>query len=1116
MNRTLLSLILLFIRLSCYSQKEWDNWYNSGQALLSFQSGQPQVITNYITPKDGWSYYYWGDPGISYADPVSGKMKFIVSNHLVFGPDYEAYKDADILRSCDGDEFSYHIIPFHNDADKFYILQFQSVTADLLAQETGLQVRCPNAIGLGYSIIDLSKNNGNGTLTLTNQQVVSRLTGQMTTVRHANGKDVWVIVHPYGSNQFFAYLVTDAGFQNPVISNAGPVINAGSESTYGTLTSSHDGKLLAGYSRAVQNNVQLFDFDNASGRISNYRTLPSDSYIYKLQFSPDDSKLYSINNDFLSQYDFNQPDVASSLTKIYRNPYDYLFDMQLAPDGKIYISKTSTLGANNYHEFTAAIECPDLPQYACNFNERALSFVNSCFPDLINDFIHDPKAMPVTKFNIGNDTAVCFGSLTLTAPDGWESYRWNTGATTKKITVTKPGVYYVLTGNTGFSCPEGYGYINVADAAIKLNLGNDTLLCPGNAYSLHVDDTYSDIRWQNGSNTRDSLITANGSYIISAHDSNGCPTKDTISIYFKTNLKAQFDGSDTTLCNNESLKLVLVPRQSSSTNATYEWQDGSTADNFIVTKSGTYWGTVNYDGCSASDTIRVSYVSAEAVNLGNDTSLCEGDSLLLKSNINNAGFLWSTGATSPSIYVNNTGDYWLRVNNASCTVTDTIHVTFNNKPVFSLGNDTSLCDKQTLLLHPAQTGNYLWQDGTTANNYTISNAGWYWLHLTQNGCTASDSISVTYKPLPTVNLGDDTGFCEGGALTLDAYNASINSYYWQDNSTQPNYLVTKAGTYFVQVTGFNNCLNSDTISITVTQPPAFSLGADTVLCDGATLNYNFNIAGASYLWNDGSAAGQYSINTAGDYWLTVIQSGCSRNDTIHVDYKPSPIVNLGNDTTLCEGTSYLLNAFNAGASYVWQDNSTQPAYTVFKPGTYYVQVNLNGCINADTALVYYKTKPVFSLGDDSLICPGVPLTLSAATPGARSYKWQDGSTADHYIAATAGLYSVQVTNECGTATRSINVTNALCELEMPDAFTPNNDGVNDKFGVKYPQFIKAFHIIIYNRWGSKVFETTDPYLKWDGTVKSIPQNIGSYVWMIDFTDNNNKQQTAHGMVTLLR
>jgi len=1119
LKKALFTFIAYIIFCTCHAQKEWSNWYNSGTSLLSFSSGHAQHVTDFIqpvpSPTDFYNYYFWNQSGISYSDPVTGKMKFIVSNHLVFGPNYEAYADVEFLRSCEGDEFSYHIIPFQNNPDEFYIVQFQSITADLVAQEMHLQVRCPNAIGLGYSIIDLSKNNGNGTLTTVNQQVTSGLTGQMTMVRHANGKDVWVIVHPYNSDEYESFLVTDAGFQAPVVSRAGPMINGGSQSTYGTFTASHNGKILAGCTSVDVNHVQLFDFDNATGKISNYRRLKSDNNIGKLQFSPDDSKLYYINYDYLCQYDFNQPDINSSLTRIYQSPYDYLFDMQLAPDGKIYISKTSTTGSVDYAEFTATINCPDLPQYACNFNERAFNFVNTCFPDLINDFIHDPKADPVTKFDIGKDTAVCFGSLTLTAPEDWESYKWNTGETTKKITVTKPGIYYVLTGSTGFSCPQGYGYINVTDAAIKLNLGTDTLLCPNTSYDLHINDDYSNILWQNGSNTRDSVITTGNSYIISTNDKNGCFTSDTIVVSFKYDPQANF-GNDTTLCNDEKLKLQLSPETNFYTHPVYTWQDGSADQTYTVSEPGKYWGKVTYDGCTVSDTINVSYVNGQEVYLGNDTTLCQGDSLLLQPNTVNAMYLWSTGAVTGSIYVNKTGNYSLKVTNGSCTLSDTIHVTFNNKPVFSLGNDTSLCVNQPIVLGTNLNGSYLWQDSSAANTFKPAASGLYWLMLTQNGCTVSDSINVNFKDLPVVNLGNDTGFCSGKSLQLNAYNSFINTYRWQDNSDQPGYLVTEPGQYYVFVSGNNGCTNSDTINIKVNQPPVFTLGADTTLCDKQTLSYNFNINNAGYLWNDGTKTNSYTIQQPGTYRLSVSQQGCSSSDTISVSYKPLPGVNLGNDTSFCDGTNYTLDAYNNGATYVWQDGNTHPTYTVSKQGNYFVIVDLNGCRNSDTVAVNYISKPVFSLGADTTICPGETLTLNPKVTGGINYKWQDGTTANHYTVPGEGLYSLQVSNDCGTTKDEISISLAPCSLQMPSAFTPNGDGLNDVFKVKYPGFIKQFNMVIYNRWGAKVFETNDPGKGWNGLVNGIPQNIGSYVWIINLTDFNNKTQRANGMVTLLK
>lgn len=508
-------------------------------------------------------------------------------------------------------------------------------------------------------------------------------------------------------------------------------------------------------------------------------------------------------------------------------------------------------------------------------------------------------------------------------------------------------------------------------------------------------------------------------------------------------------GNDTIICNNSTIKL-----NAGAGFKTYTWQDNSTDSIFAVTAPGKYYVTVtDYCGGTAADTVNIQSPNL-SFNLTNDTSKCNGDSVVLTATAGYNNYQWSPA-------------YFLSANGDSATV------------------------------KPAVTTRYYVQAEM------------------QRGCTVSDSVLITVITTPSINLGNDTSICAGESVTLNAGNG-FETYSWNTGENSETITVASKGAYYVTAYK-NSCFSTDTLEIlNVSAPPYFSLGNDTALCPMAHLDYNFNIDNAKYQWSDGSFSNTNIIRQPGTYWLTVIQNGCAASDTVLVNSKPGPVVFLGNDTTLCSGTTLLLSAYNDNATYLWQDNSILPTYSVTQQGMYYAIAMLNNCTAADTINVYYKTTPVFSLGSDSLICPGVPLTLSAATPGALSYKWQDRSTADHYIASTPGLYSVQVTNECGTTTEAINITNALCVLEMPDAFTPNRDGKNDKFGVKYPQFIKSFHMTIYNRWGNKIFETKNPYEKWDGTLNSYPQNIGSYVWIIEFTDNNNKQQTAHGMVTLLR
>ena len=98
--------------------------------------------------------------------------------------------------------------------------------------------------------------------------------------------------------------------------------------------------------------------------------------------------------------------------------------------------------------------------------------------------------------------------------------------------------------------------------------------------------------------------------------------------------------------------------------------------------------------------------------------------------------------------------------------------------------------------------------------------------------------------------------------------------------------------------------------------------------------------------------------------MTVTVNGCSDADTVIVSFTPAPLVNLGADTTLCAGLSVTLNAAVSGGTYLWQDNSSAPTFTVTQAGTYYVQVTANNCSTSDTVSVSYTPLPAVSLGND--------------------------------------------------------------------------------------------------------------------------------------------------------
>jgi gliding motility-associated-like protein len=115
------------------------------------------------------------------------------------------------------------------------------------------------------------------------------------------------------------------------------------------------------------------------------------------------------------------------------------------------------------------------------------------------------------------------------------------------------------------------------------------------------------------------------------------------------------------------------------------------------------------------------------------------------------------------------------------------------------------------------------------------------------------------------------------------------------------------------------------------------------------------------------------------------------------------------------------------------------------------------------------------------------------------------------------MYSVLVTNNCGSAIDQILIKEKICDIYFPSAFTPNNDGKNDLFKVLGAHAISDYHLTVYNRWGQKIFETTDYTKGWDGLVNGKLQNTGFFVWHSEFKNAGNPNKILmKGTVLLIK
>ena len=284
----------------------------------------------------------------------------------------------------------------------------------------------------------------------------------------------------------------------------------------------------------------------------------------------------------------------------------------------------------------------------------------------------------------------------------------------------------------------------------------------------------------------------------------------------------------------------------------------------------------------------------------------------------------------------------------------------------------------------------------------------------------NNGTNFTINPLPKVNLGNDTTICVGSSLTLTATNTS-STYLWNTGATTATISASTAGTYSVRVT--NSCgITRDTIIIQQRQLPSVNLGADKSICINSATTLDAGTNAATYLWSTGAVSQQISAVIPGTYSVTVSNSCGNATDNIVITNKPATVVNLGNDQGLCSGGSIVLNAGNAGATYLWSNGSTTQSITVTTPANYSVDVNAGCGVVSDQISIYNGTFTV-NAGVDKSICTGGSTTLTAT--GATGYTWSTSQTTSSInVSPTANTtYTVTATNiyNC-TSTDQVVVT----------------------------------------------------------------------------------------------
>ena len=432
----------------------------------------------------------------------------------------------------------------------------------------------------------------------------------------------------------------------------------------------------------------------------------------------------------------------------------------------------------------------------------------------------------------------------------------------------------------------------------------------------------------------------------------------------------------------------------------------------------------------------------------NDLSLCPGQTTLLsvasKPNVSYQWLLNGTAlpnATNNVLTANQSGSYSVKVTNATLSCIDTTAnsvVTSVAAPVVSAGTDQTVCGGTIVTLTATGASNFIWNNGAssailTVSTPTTSSVNTYIVSGSDaaTGCSDADTVQVIVNGLPQINAGADFSVCSNELVTLTATGGS--TYIWSGNVVNgQSFQLNQTNTFTVTGTDVNGCVNTDQITLNLLVAPTLSLGNDTTICRDLSplvLSPNVNQTGLTFLWNNGATQKDLNVLNSGLYFVTATnQAGCSDEDTIQVVINELPLVDLGQNLSVCSNempATLSVNSNSTQLTYLWSSSQTTQEIQANQAGTYSVTVtDVNGCESTDQILVQTLVSPNVNAGNDLTVCAtDFPVTINATGNGI-SIVWSNGATSPSTSVSTAGSYVVTTTAQNGCQNSDTVIVNS--------------------------------------------------------------------------------------------
>ena len=488
-----------------------------------------------------------------------------------------------------------------------------------------------------------------------------------------------------------------------------------------------------------------------------------------------------------------------------------------------------------------------------------------------------------------------------------------------------------------------------------------------------------------------------------------------------------------------------------STNApvtlTYAWTNGifGSTQSVNPTSNTTYTCAATYGLGVVTSSYTLAISNPQASITSATTTLCQGDSLLLTAN-SGSSYLWSNGATTQSIYVNDASTYSVSVTNTDNCIANSnaITPTVNPTPyaLIDANGVTTFCEGNSVDLSSTDSDYYLWNNGSTAPTVTITQSDTLQVTLTNNfNCSStSNSIVVTVNPKPIAQYFTDgpLTFCEGNGVHLIA---SGGTPLWNNAISSDTLYVSSADSTVLYITNNFGCSDTTWAITEVWNLPLVSAQADTAVCISTNnLVFQATPAGGSWIGN-GVSNNAYTPSAIGDTELTYTYTdgnGCINVDSllVHVtDYTP---VSVGNDLDMCLPISNVdLNTNVSPSGGIWTGTgiSANGILSMDIEGTEQYQYTLSDvCQSSDALTIHFHSTPLAPIiGGNTHVCKNVPSPLWSNYIGGNT--WSNNTSTDTTYISVAGLYTLTYTNEFGCSSSS-----SLYVAEFPDVQVPQISG----------------------------------------------------------------------------